>query len=304
MLFSEIYGYYYHVVAQLLAEACEAPLSRERMYTIIREKGFEESILAIPRALEDQHWPLLKPDGSTPLRHAPSMPLSTLQKRWLKTLLSDPRLQLFDPPMAGLEEVAPLYPPGSIVYYDRYQDGDPYDDPDYRQRFGCILSAIRQKRILLIRFIGRQGKPHEWVCVPYKLEYSAKDDKFRLISANQRRALSINLARMLSCTMLEACPEDAYCPKPLQKRQLTLELLDERNALERAMLHFSHLDKESERIDEHRYRIVLHYEKEDETELLIRVLSFGPVLKVLSPEDFIEKLRQRLERQQKMRTQN
>ena len=84
---------------------------------------------------------------------------------------------------------------------------------------------------------------------------------------------------------------------------MVLELTDDRNALERVMLHFSHLDKETERIDDNRYKITLYYEREDETELLIRVLSFGPVLKVVFPEDFIKKLCDRLEKQKNLRTQ-
>ena len=69
------------------------------------------------------------------------------------------------------------------------------------------------------------------------------------------------------------------------------------------MLHFSHLDKETERIDEDHYKITLYYEREDETELLIRVLSFGPVLKAIFPDDFVKKLCERLEKQKRMRIQ-
>ena len=303
MLFSEVYGTYYNVVAQVLRKAVDGELTQQAMVDIVREMGFEESVLTIPDALERQTWPLLTDDYGTPLRHKPTMPLTTLQKRWLKALLGDPRIQLFDPPAEGLEEVAPLYPPDAFVYYDRYLDGDPFDDPGYIRRFRCILSAIRQKRWLRIRFKGHNGVPHDWRCIPYKLEYSPKDDKFRLISANERRSLSINLARITKCVMLEPCRDEEYRPLPMVKRILVLELTDERNALERAMLHFSHLDKETERIDENHYKITLHYERADETELLIRVLSFGPVLKVIFPDDFIKKLTERLEKQKKLRIQ-
>ena len=52
------------------------------------------------------------------------------------------------------------------------------------------------------------------------------------------------------------------------------------------------------------YKLIgVFYEKEDETELLIRVLSFGPVLKVIFPDDFVKKLCERLEKQKKLRTQ-
>lgn len=303
MLFSEVYGTYYNVLAKLLEQAVDGTLTRESMDTIIRENGFEESILTIPEALDSQSWPLLKEDLTTPLQHKPTMPLTTLQKQWLKALLSDPRIKLFDPPMAGLEDVEPLYPPNTFVYYDRYNDGDPFEDPGYIKRFRCILSAIRHKRWLRIQFTGHNGKPHYWRCIPYKLEYSSKDDKFRLISANKRDTLSINLARIQKCFMLEPYTEEEYQPRTMKQRILVLELKDERNALERAMLHFSHLNKETEKIGEDLYKITLFYEREDETELLIRVLSFGPVLKVVFPDDFTEKLIQRLKKQKEMRIQ-
>lgn len=303
MLFSEVYGAYYNVLAKLLEQAVDGTLTRESMNAIIREKGFEESILTIPEALESQTWPLLKGDLTTPLQHKPTMPLTTLQRQWLKALLSDPRIKLFDPPMDGLEDVEPLYPSNTFVYYDRYNDGDPFEDPGYIKRFRCILSAIRHKRWLRIQFTGHNGKPHYWRCIPYKLEYSAKDDKFRLISANKRDTLSINLARIQQCFMMEPYTEEEYQPRTMKQRILVLELKDERNALERAMLHFSHLNKETERIGEDLYKITLFYEREDETELLIRVLSFGPVLKVVFPDDFTEKLVQRLKKQKEMRIQ-
>ena len=303
MLFSEIYGTYYNVIAQLLNKAVDDELTQQTMLDIVREKGFEESILTIPDALEKGVWPLITTDYGTPLENKPTMPLTTLQKRWLKALLGDPRIKLFDPPADGLEDVEPLYPPDALVYYDRFNDGDPYDDPGYIKRFRCILSAIRHKRWLRIQFEGHNGIPHYWRCVPYKLEYSPKDDKFRLISANNRESLSINLGRIRQCFMLEPCEDADYRPKSMKKRILVLELTDERNALERVMLHFSHLDKETERIDDTHYKITLFYEKEDETELLIRVLSFGPVLKVVFPDDFVKKLVKRLEKQKKLRIQ-
>jgi len=76
-----------------------------------------------------------------------------------------------------------------------------------------------------------------------------------------------------------------------------MELLDERNALERAMLHFSHLERETERTGEDKYRITLRYDREDETEILIRILSFGPKLRVVAPDAFVNLIRERIKRQ-------
>ena len=69
------------------------------------------------------------------------------------------------------------------------------------------------------------------------------------------------------------------------------------------MLHFSHLEKETEKLGDKKYRVKLLYETEDETEMLIRILSFGPMIKVLSPQNLIEQIKNRIEKQEKLRTQ-
>ena len=301
MIFNEIYGTYYNMLAKLLSRAVEGELTEERLYATVQQEGYEESILTVPKALKEQSWPLLKEDLTTPLRHKPTMPLTELQKRWLKALLQDPRIRLFDPPAVGLEEEEPLFAPDTFVYFDRYLDGDPFEDPDYIRRFRCILSAIREKRRLRIGFAGTHGREHLWNCVPYRLEYSSKDDKVRLISSNKRGVLTINLSRITYCQPLGLCAQEDYRPRELSKRVLILELTDERNALERVMHHFSHFQRETERIGENRYRLRLTYERGDETELLIRVLSFGPVVQVVYPDDFIRDLKKRLEKKKKLR---
>ena len=85
--------------------------------------------------------------------------------------------------------------------------------------------------------------------------------------------------------------------KAAAKDTVTFELEDRRNALDRVLLHFSHLEKETQRLDENRYRLTLRYEREDETELLIRVLSFGPMIKVTGPPHFEDLIKERLMKQ-------
>lgn len=302
MLFSEIYGTYYNVLARVLKLAVSEELTKEELCRIVREHGFAESILTIPEMLEEQTWPLIDEDMTTPLLDIPTMPLTMLQKRWMKQLLSDPRVMLFDPPMDGMEDVQPLYPADAVVYYDRYLDGDPYEDPGYIRNFRTILQAIREKRWVRIDFAGSKGKEHAWNIIPHRLEYSSKDDKFRLICANRRGNFPLNMARIRECQLLQPYIPEEFHPAPMAKKILILELKDSRNALERCMFHFSHLSKETVRLDENHYRITLYYELADETELLIRVLSFGPVLKVIFPGDFRERLCQRLHNQKKLRT--
>lgn len=105
MLFSEIYGSYFNVVAAVLTEAVEETLTAGKLTAIVQEKAFAESVLSIPAALQSDAWPLLDSNFHTVLREKPTMPLTTLQKRWLKALLTDPRIALFHPDTSGLEDV-------------------------------------------------------------------------------------------------------------------------------------------------------------------------------------------------------
>lgn len=74
----------------------------------------------------------------------------------------------------------------------------------------------------------------------------------------------------------------------------TLLIKNERNALERVMLHFSHFEKRAERIKNDQYILRLKYYRSDEIEVLIRVLSFGPCIRVLEPKSFIDLIKERL----------
>ena len=297
MLFSEIYGSYFNVVAAVLAEASAGCLTDKRMTALIQDKAFAESSLSIPAALKKEAWPFLDRDQHTVIQHSPTMPLTVLQKRWLKALLQDPRIALFNPDTTGLQDVAPLYKPGTFVLFDQYSDGDPYEDENYIACFRTVLQSIREKRMLRIRFRGHTGIRHSLVCMPYRLEYSSKDDKFRLQSRGKRNMHTINLARVRSCELLEEYEADSMQIPQERMCELTMLLHDERNALERVLLHFSHFEKETLKLDHRLYQIKLRYDKDDETELLIRVLSFGPVLEVVAPDAFITLIKERLFKQ-------
>ena len=43
--------------------------------------------------------------------------------------------------------------------------------------------------------------------------------------------------------------------------------------------------------------MTLNYRQEDETELLIKIISFGPLVKVVEPDSFSSLIRERIEKQ-------
>ena len=298
MLFSEYYGGYYACVAEILSEAVEGTLTKEKIHEIAAKQGFGESMLTIPENLRNGKWPLLTPDLGTPIRHIPAHPVTLLQKRWLKTLLLDPRIRLFGLTEEGLEDVEPLFDPSRIIWYDRYSNGDPYDDEGYIRRFRLLLEAVRTRRKTRVAFDGHRGKHYNWTVVPYRLEYSPADDKFRLLCHSSRwRNMTLNLSRISRVRLWGTFDPNDYPDPELTNESVTLEITNERNALERAMLQFSYLAKRTERAGEKTFRMTLYYRQEDETELLIKILSFGPLVKVVEPDSFAALIRERIERQ-------
>lgn len=297
MLFNEIYGSYYDAVAKVLEMAVQGNLTEKSINDIVLERAFGESVLNIPYALKNENWKLINCEMKTPLKNIPSQSLTLLQKQWLKTLLNDPRIRLFNPSVDGLKDVKPLYEQKIIEYFDRYSDGDDFNNSAYIKNFHCILEALRQNKKLIMKYTGKQWKEKKFICSPVKLEYSSKDDKFRLLAIAYRKIFTLNLSKIEDCELTAFEVTENYEDYEEEKQSLVILLSDERNALERVMLNFSHLEKETERLDDNHYRLTLKYDKTDETEILIRVLSFGPLVKVISPESFIEQLKNRINKQ-------
>ncbi|MBR5975093.1 MAG: WYL domain-containing protein [Clostridiales bacterium] len=329
MIFSEIYSAYYNAVACILKEAVRGPVTPEKMRKIIAANAFDESVLTILPALSEGRWPLLRNDGTTPLSHTPTMPLTRLQKQWLNSIFRDPRMRLFlgddredacgpegsvqdggcpeKPSAAGAQEGESglPFPEEKVLFaredyyiYDAYADGDPYEDPSYVRNFRTILRAIEDKRALRVRMVNRHGNLMSVVMIPGYLEYSEKDDKFRVYGYSKRRDDIINLARIES---VEVCEPKEWMkkgnPRSGKKAKVEFLLLDERKALERVMLHFAHFEKTAERIGKKNYRVTIYYDGYDETEMVIRILSFGPLVKVVEPARFVELIRARLLKQ-------
>ncbi len=153
MIFSELYSAYYNAVARILKDACAHPFSKTELREIVGKEAFGESLLSIESAILDERWQLLNADGTTPVRHAPTMPLTLLQRRWLKAIASDPRIRLFPDMIDDDPEVEPLFRQEDIDIFDRYSDGDPYDDENYVRHFRMILNAIKEQRCGLKRFL-------------------------------------------------------------------------------------------------------------------------------------------------------
>ncbi len=313
-LFSEVYGCYYTVLEKILVQATNG-MSRKELEKFTHENAFYESAFHLLPKLFSKEWDLLKENNeqyysklSSPIA---MRPLTNLEKSWLQALLHDKRIQLFldKSELTALEhllkDVSPLYLDDQICYVDVASDGDDFADPTYISHFQAIIQACVQQEVLIVEYQGAKGSLISNEFIPWKISYSEKDNKFRLLAGlihnNGCRKMTLNLSRIQSVS--PKVKTDEYNVKALfeqskSQNPILLEISQERNALERCMLQFASWEKITE-YDEvnDRYLCQIFYDKEEETELLIRILGFGPVVKVLGPESFLNQIRTRVSNQ-------
>lgn len=316
-LFTEIYNCYFQIVDEICKAAAINEITEKDMLKLATRFGYAESGLTIVPKLTMGNWKLLTKTENgflSKIDNTDVLPLTILQKRWLKALLWDERIGLFlDSTQqktlhAYLEDVDPLFVPDDFYYFDRFSDGDDFSSQSYIQHFRTLMNAIRKKQFVSVCFSSRKNTRITRTILPCRIEYSSKNNRFRLLaiyekSSGRQQIQIINISRIESLSVT-----DSVCNLPISfeqayktsyyKEPVKLLITTGRNTLERAMLHFANYEKHTRKLDEKHYECVIYYNQNDETELLIEILSFGPMLKVLGPENFVKQIKERLKKQE------
>ncbi len=312
-LFSEIFGCYYKIITEIVNNA---PLTAAEVKDIINQNGFAESFSHLLPKIESLSF-IEQKDGvyHSLLHNKCALPLTFIERAWLKAITADPRFALFADTDCEIkdDETEPLYRTEFFKYFDQYSDVDDFQNPRYQKYFRAISAAMdTAKAVKIVYHQPKKDKPVVGHYIPLQFEFSPKDNKFRVFAArilNEKAVnhVCLNLNRICDvkksaavftgeASNLKLCLEDFDAKEPV-----TVEIRDERNAIERFMVEFSSYRKNSEFCDKTQTCTTkIHYRKTDETEVLIKLLSFGPTLKVLGPEPFLNLFTQRIRRQCEM----
>jgi len=316
-IFSEIYGTYFRIAARLL----ENEVTDEKTVSeTVRREGFRDSVLFLPRKLipNGEDWGLFSrtPDGDLKriTKNAPVKTLTKLQKMWLKSKLSDPRIRLFmdDETLSALEkrlaDTPPLYRREQFRITDRFTDSDDFFNEQYIKNFRTALEAVKHRKIVYIEFVSGHGNRVNGKFVLLKMEYSPKNGKFRAycyLLRNDRVKSSgiINIGRITNIAdtgriFRTPVSIDDYFSSRKCSSPAVIRVTTARNGVERFMLEFASYEKHTVRdLETGEYTVELWYDRQDETELLIRLLSFGPVIEILAPQHLRRQAKQRIKRQ-------
>lgn len=307
-LFSEIYSTYYQITEKILKKKV---VTKAEVLNIICKNGFSETVLFLePKLIGEDHYGLLTEKNGiyrSILKKEPHIPLTFLEKRWLCAILHDRKSSLFldknqKQELCNLLGAEPLYQNQFLHFFDRFSDGDDYGKEQYINHFRNILRSLNNHTLIKISFHTRKGDRVTHYFLPVKMEYSSKNDRFRVHVVRYRKGNAIDIGIInLSQVTLTECTDItpvANCVKVHEKREAVIKITEERNAVNRFMMEFAELERISEYDEETKECLVrMKYNFKDETEILIRLLSFGPVVEVLEPLDFRKKMKERIDKQ-------
>ena len=307
-LFSEINCAYFTVTEKILRRKT---VTISDIRDIIGRNGFSETMLFLePELIGKNSIGLLTEQNgiyTSILKNEPHIPLTDVQKRWLCAVLNDKKSSLFldreqKAELYKLLGAEPLFDGGFIRFFDRFTDGDDFEDESYIRNFRNILRSIHENRLVRISFQTRKNARVTHYFLPEKLEYSSKNDRFRVhvIRYNKTQPIErgiINLSHITSSELTDIIAENRLY-KALSKKKVTVKVSNERNAVNRFMMEFAELERISDFDDETKEcTVTMKYDAKDETEILIRILSFGPVVEVVGDDGFRKLVSDRVRRQ-------
>lgn len=302
-IFHEIYGSYYGAISNILRALChKKSLSVQEMDQIITKKAFRDSSYLLLQAIDlgRYAWVLHKDiyDNSyrTSLGNSLQLPLTLLEKQWLKTIYMDPRVQLFtDSIPEFLRDIEPLYMAEDLYICGQYGAGDDYESREYKKHFRVILQALRYGYCLGIRYHSANNEIFEEETLPIRLQYSLKENIFRLFAISNDKQRIYNLNRIEECYLGDKY-KNTNGLITFDEMHVDIVLSNDRGTLERLLLYFSNYKRETSKLDDDTFLIRIFFPQADMNEILVNILSFTPMAKIIGPalmkEAFLKKINQ------------
>lgn len=227
------------------------------------------------------------------------LPITTLEARWLKTIINDELATLFLDHQQletlskridtlAIEKIDP-FDLTKVNYYDRFQN---IEHASIQHNIRILLKDIvSQHRVITFKYYREDLEPV--VVKPLWIEYSKRDHLMRLYSINTKtdKPFINNLDRIIGDIKIlnDTYDYNQEVEKANNYRlntyrhKITMEFTDIMNMPDRLLNEFSPWKKMCVlNQDTQTYELTIYYENRDEFELSSRLLSYGHYLKITS----------------------
>ncbi len=344
-IFNEIFGVYYYIIAEVILCCCSNSdsnkLSNEKINNIVKKVrrwyssrgGNQTSRLSLDEITwlfeNDAFGKKSKANGKEQIEfkyqcdpdtefYKDVLPLTTLEIRWIKTILSDERIVCFFSERqldfikvymnTEYPEITP-FPVNNLVNFDKHIPIDSMEKLAEQSLITTLIKAINQKMLVDITYVTRYGKEIVGEFKPIVIEFSKRNNKFQaqMQSCENNRFYSINLSQIISLTIV---PDEFEYFETLQnyekhrelnERSVDIQFYDVRNTADRILTEFSPWKKYCEYDRETKiYTLHLFYKKDEELDLVVRLMGYGGNIHFVNKEHSIA--REILRRYEKQRS--
>lgn len=221
-----------------------------------------------------------------------ALPISDAEFSWLSAVLADEELFFLLPDAlrqklsARLKDFPPLYEKN----FRRKLRAKPTTAAGkiFSERLALIVEALRLRKKISCA---------EEILTPCRLEYDLFADKFFLIvwreATRQVEKISVETLSELVLAEENIPPDVEELVKKFYAEhvaEVSLEVKNTRNAVERCFALFSSFDKKSCLQDDGSYFLTITYCTLDEEEIFDKAFSLGAAATVLAPETFRERI--------------
>lgn len=181
--------------------------------------------------------------------------------------------------------------------------GDDMKEESFRSKIITLEKAILENKYIKYTSKNKKGEIFkDKIAYPYKIEYSIKNNRYRLVVFCDNRAIKINIDGIMELEILQeeivTAEEKAQIENFINAKKnisdpLVLKIEDNKNTLDRCFNLFSAYDKKYYYEGENLI-LNIYYHDFDKAEIIRDILSLGKSAVVLSPKSVREEVIKRI----------
>jgi len=245
----------------------------------------------------------------TPFMNIPNdfmFSLTTIEISFLKALINDDRCKIIMGDSYNLlkseldkpeyYEIYPYFDNKNYAVFDQYLNGDQYlfEDQKYKDNLKFLIDAVKKQKSVYFEYI-EDNEAKTKVSVPEKIEYSQKENRFKVVLNSKNRPLDIQ--------NIQRCKyNDEKLSPPKKKEILTcvvaIDIPESKKYIrDRLFREFSTFERDCEKIDESGHILKFKFEAGDYKEIAYRLLQFGPYVYCSEPKIVFERIKEKVDQQ-------
>lgn len=308
-MYHEIYGKYYKLITKLLNSG---PKTEKYINDYIQKYGFDETILYLNanELLNTYHLYYKKDNIYYPIiKNKIPKVYTNEQLGLIKLIINDEKANIF----LNKEDINnynniikqnPLFDINNYHYINQDIDKDNIDRY-YSSKFNKIIEAINNNKDIKIIFKSNKNNITYKKVIPFKIEYSMQDQKFRLVCIQYRNSIIDKLIKIRISSIKDVKIVEREVSIDINeyinnqnKQYIEIEVYPELNGIERVFIELSNYKREAMFDNEtNTSKMKIYYEESDIGELIIKLLSFGKVIKILTPGLIKDEVIKRIKKQ-------